>query len=293
MLAAKTAHASPSRSTLHPPPLHPLPGMPHELRCTLLRRAAATHHARAPRPASHRCAGQAGRAATSQGRPPGRRRQGRGQWPPDGARHAVERGHHFFRQTGFSREKLLEGQRNLENRGNPATFAHQRSPLQCGPYTCAVSRRAQCVQRLSKRAMTSRANAILTRNTLQYGEPYTLLGCPQGNAVVMVDGSGCSRYRLPVPSYWAHQSRGKRSQAAQPPLSFRPNFTLLTDAGAHVEQGSSRPYSRPNTTPRPVTSSASHGAALDSRHFGFANVLFKSSSCQADAAVKGLDLSAS
>ena len=133
MLAAKTAHASPSRSALHTPPLHPLPGMPHELRCTLLRRAPATHHARIPRPASHRCAGQAGRAATSQGRPPGRRRQGRGQWPPDGARHAVERGHPFFRQTGFSREKLLEGQRNLENRGNPATFAHQRSPLRCDP----------------------------------------------------------------------------------------------------------------------------------------------------------------
>ena len=71
MLAGLTAHASPGRSPLHPPPLHPLPGMMRKLRRMLLRRAPAMHHTGIARAASHRCAGVAGRAATSQGRPPG------------------------------------------------------------------------------------------------------------------------------------------------------------------------------------------------------------------------------
>ena len=53
------------------------------------------------------CCGQA-RSRT------GHRRQGvgrRGQWPPERPRQAVEHGHPFFRQTGFSRENRLEGLR--------------------------------------------------------------------------------------------------------------------------------------------------------------------------------------
>ena len=125
MLAGVTAHASPGRSPLHPPPLHPLPGMMRKLRRMLLRRAPAMHHTGIARAASHRCAGVAGRAATSQGRPPGHRRQRRGQWPSERPRKAVEHGPPFFRQTGSSREKLLEGLRKPGKRGNPATLTSQ------------------------------------------------------------------------------------------------------------------------------------------------------------------------
>ena len=111
--AEMTARASLGLSPLHPPPLHPLPGMMRKLRRMLLRRAPAMHHTGIARAASHRCAGVAGRAATSQGRPPGHRRQRRGQWPSERPRKAVEHGPPFFRQTGSSREKLLEGLRKL------------------------------------------------------------------------------------------------------------------------------------------------------------------------------------
>ena len=94
--AAKTARASLGRSPRHPQPFHPLPGMACKLRHTRLHRTQAMHPARIAGAASHRCADAAWRAAAIHGRSPGRRRHGRGQWPAERARHAVEHAAFFL-----------------------------------------------------------------------------------------------------------------------------------------------------------------------------------------------------
>ena len=67
--AEMTARASLGLSPLHPPPLHQLPNMLRKLRCTLLRRAPATHQTRNARAAPHRFAARwRGRACCNQPR---------------------------------------------------------------------------------------------------------------------------------------------------------------------------------------------------------------------------------